>query len=127
MEIFRRFDDDAGNLRQVLGACLAEREAETGLRMCTAMAPVWIVRGSFAEGAEWLDAFLGPGAAPVRAAVRGPALVGRAQLALASDSASAEALRPGGAGGLPGGGPGLLDGDRAQPAHRGRAARRARR
>jgi predicted ATPase/DNA-binding CsgD family transcriptional regulator len=91
VETFNRFDDDAGNLRQVLGACLAEREAETGLRMCTAMAPVWIVRGSFAEGAEWFDAFLGPGAAPVPAAVRGPALVGRAQLALVQDSAGAQA------------------------------------
>ena len=91
VEIFNRFDDDVGNLRQVLGGCLAERDAETGLRMCTAMAPVWIVRGSFAEGAEWFDSFLGLGAAPVPAAVRGPALVGRAQLALAQDSEGAQA------------------------------------
>ena len=28
------------------------------------MAPVWIVRGSFAEGAEWLDSFLGVGGPP---------------------------------------------------------------
>ncbi len=91
VETFNRFDDDVGNLRQVLGGCLAERDAETGLRMCTAMAPVWIVRGSFAEGAEWFDSFLGLGAAPVPAAVRGPALVGRAQLALAQDSEGAQA------------------------------------
>src|SRR5258706_1561327 len=54
-------------------------------------AALWIVRGSFAEGAEWLDSFLGLDARAVPAAVRGAALVGRAQLALASDPAGAEA------------------------------------
>ena len=91
VETFRRFDVEAGNLRQVLSHCLAEGDAETGLRICVAARPVWIVRGSFAEGTEWLDAFLGLDAAGVPAEVRGPALVGRAQLALASDPASAEA------------------------------------
>jgi predicted ATPase/DNA-binding CsgD family transcriptional regulator len=89
VEIFRRFDTEIGNLRQVLSHCLAERDAETGLRICTAMGPVWIVRGSFAEGAEWFASFLALDPA-VPAAVRGPALVGRAQLALASDPAGAE-------------------------------------
>ena len=87
--VFGRFDADAGNLRQVLGRCLAEQDAETGLRICTAARPVWIVRGSFAEGGEWLDAFLAVKAA-VPGAVRGAALVGRAQLAMASDPAGAE-------------------------------------
>jgi predicted ATPase/DNA-binding CsgD family transcriptional regulator len=91
VETFRRFDADVGNLRQVLSGCLAENDAETGLRACTVIGPVWIVRGAFAEGAEWFDSFLGLGTPPVRAAVRGPALVGRAQLALASDSAGAQA------------------------------------
>ncbi len=90
VEAFRRFDADVANLRQVLGQCLAEGDAESGLRICTAMRPVWIVRGSFAEGAEWLDAFLARGG-PVRDAVRGPALVGRAQLALANDPVGAQA------------------------------------
>jgi predicted ATPase/DNA-binding CsgD family transcriptional regulator len=92
VETFRRFDVEAGNLRQVLSHSLAEPDAETGLRICTAARPIWIVRGSFAEGTEWLDAFLGLDAPGVPAAVRGPALVGRAQLALASDPASAGAL-----------------------------------
>jgi predicted ATPase/DNA-binding CsgD family transcriptional regulator len=92
VETFRRFDVEASNLRQVLSHCLAEPDAETGLRICAAARPVWIVRGSFAEGTEWLDAFLGLDAPGVPAAVRGPALVGRAQLALASDPASAGAL-----------------------------------
>ncbi|HTS98710.1 MAG TPA: tetratricopeptide repeat protein [Streptosporangiaceae bacterium] len=92
VETFRRFDDDTGNLRLVLSHCLSAGDTETGLRMCTAMAPVWIVRGSFAEGIEWFDSFLGLGPSPARAAVRGPAMVGRAQLALASsDPAAAEA------------------------------------
>src|SRR5215510_7746542 len=91
VETFRRFDVEASNLRQVLSHCLAEPDAETGLRICAAARPVWIVRGSFAEGIEWLDAFLGLDAPGVPAAVRGPALVGRAQLALASDPATAEA------------------------------------
>ena len=85
-------DVEAGNLRQVLSHSLAEPDAETGLRICAAARPIWIVRGSFAEGTEWLDAFLGLDAPGVPAAVRGPALVGRAQLALASDPASAGAL-----------------------------------
>jgi predicted ATPase/DNA-binding CsgD family transcriptional regulator len=92
VETFDRFDDDIDNLRQVLGRGLAERDAGTGLRMCTAMAPVWIVRGSFAEGAEWLDSFLDLGDSPVPASVRGPALVARAQLALARDPDGAQAL-----------------------------------
>jgi predicted ATPase/DNA-binding NarL/FixJ family response regulator len=90
-ETFRRFDVEAGNLQQVLSHCLAEGDAETGLRICAAARPVWIVRGSFAEGIEWLDAFLGLGTPGVPAAVRGPALVGWAQLALVSDRASVEA------------------------------------
>jgi predicted ATPase/DNA-binding CsgD family transcriptional regulator/tetratricopeptide (TPR) repeat protein len=91
VETFRRFDVEADNLRQVLSHCLADGDAETGLRICVAARPVWIVRGSFAEGTEWLDAFLGLDSPGVPAAVRGAALVGRAQLALASDPASAEA------------------------------------
>jgi predicted ATPase/DNA-binding CsgD family transcriptional regulator len=94
VQTFRRFDSDLGNLRQVLGRCLADGDAEAGLRLCTVMGPVWIVRGSFAEGAEWYDSFLGQDSpvAPVPVAVLGPAMVGRAQLALASDPVKAQVL-----------------------------------
>jgi predicted ATPase/DNA-binding CsgD family transcriptional regulator len=85
VDVFRRYDIDAGNALQVLTRCLADGDAETGLRICTALRPVWIVRGTFAEGAEWLDAFLAIDAPGLAAGVRGPALVGRAQLALPSD------------------------------------------
>ena len=90
LETFRRFDGEAGNLRQVLSRCLGEGEAEIGLRICVAMRPVWLVQGSFAEGSEWFDAFLALDTAAVPGGVRGAALIGRAQLALASDRDGAQ-------------------------------------
>jgi predicted ATPase/DNA-binding CsgD family transcriptional regulator len=93
VDVFRRVDLEAANLLEVLSACLADGDAETGLRICTAIRPVWIVRGAFATGAAWLDRFLElPGAAAVPASVRGPALAGRAQLAMAIGSERAEEL-----------------------------------
>jgi predicted ATPase/DNA-binding CsgD family transcriptional regulator len=91
VEAFRRFDAENGNLRQVLSQCLTEADTGTGLRIATAMSPVWIVRGAFAEGGEWFDSFLVLGDPVAPAAVRGPALVARAQLALAGDPAGAQA------------------------------------
>ena len=70
-------------------APVVSRDAETGLRICTAVRPVWIVRGAFAEGAGWFDSFLAIDAPGLPAGVRGAALVGRAQLALSSDPAGA--------------------------------------
>jgi predicted ATPase/DNA-binding CsgD family transcriptional regulator len=87
---FRRFEVEAGNLRQALSTCLADADVEIGLRVCAAMRPVWIVHGSFAEGIEWLDAFLALDA-PAAPGIRGAGLIGRAQLALASDPAGAVA------------------------------------
>jgi predicted ATPase/DNA-binding CsgD family transcriptional regulator len=87
VDVFRRVDLEAANVREVLGGCLADGDAETGLRICSAIVPVWLVRGTFAEGAAWFDGLLGlPDAAAMPAAVRGPALVARAQLALAMGS-----------------------------------------
>lgn len=91
VDVFRRYDVDGGNAWQVLSRCLADADAETGLRICTAIRPCWIVRGSFAEGGEWMDSFLALDAPGLPARVRGPALVGRAQLALSSDPARAQA------------------------------------
>jgi predicted ATPase/DNA-binding CsgD family transcriptional regulator len=91
VDVFRRFDADSGNVTQVLSRCLADGDAENGLRLCTAVRPCWIVRGSFAEGGEWVDSFLALDAPALPAAVLGPALVGRAQLALSSDPAGARA------------------------------------
>jgi predicted ATPase/DNA-binding CsgD family transcriptional regulator len=91
VNVFRRYDADMGNVWQVLTRCLAAGDAETGLRICTAVSPCWIVRGAFAEGAEWLDAFLDLTGSDVPAEIRGPALVARAQLALPVDPATADA------------------------------------
>jgi predicted ATPase/DNA-binding CsgD family transcriptional regulator len=91
VDVFRRYDVDGGNAWQVLSWCLAEADVETGLRICTGVQPCWMVRGSFAEGGEWLDSFLAVDAPAVPARVRGAALVGRGQLALPSDPAMAEA------------------------------------
>lgn len=90
VDIFRRYDVEAANLLQVLSRCLADADAETGLRICTAVRPTWLVRGTFTEGVEWFDSFLALDAPAVPARVRGAALVGRAQLALPSDPAAAE-------------------------------------
>ncbi len=90
VDVFRRYDVDLGNALQVLSRCRADGDAETGLRICTAIRPCWIVRGTFAEGAEWFDSFLAIDAPGLAAGVRGPALVGRSQLALSSDPASAQ-------------------------------------
>ena len=69
VDVFRRYDVDARNVWLVLGECLAEGDVATGLRICTAIRPCMLVRGEFALGCEWLDAFL----ALPEAAERGPA------------------------------------------------------
>jgi predicted ATPase/DNA-binding NarL/FixJ family response regulator len=89
VDVFRRYDVDVGNVWQVLSWCLADSDGEAGLRICTAVSPCWIVRGTFAEGGEWLDSFLALEGPAVPARVRGAALVARAQLALSSDPAAA--------------------------------------
>ena len=88
--VFRRYDVDVGNLRQVLSRCLASGDAETGLRICAAVRPSWIVRGSFDEGESWFARFLGLGREGVQDPVLGTALVGRAQLVLPNDPAQAQ-------------------------------------
>ena len=88
VDVFRRYDVDSGNITQVLNQCLADGDAEAGLRLCTAVRPCWLVRGTFTEGSDWLDAFLR--IANVADSLRGPALVGRAQLILSWDPAAAE-------------------------------------
>jgi DNA-binding NarL/FixJ family response regulator len=91
VDVFLRYDVDAGNVWLVLGECLAEGDVATGLRICTAIRPCMLVRGEFALGCEWLDAFLAlPEAADVAPRIRGQALIGRAQLTLPAEPADAE-------------------------------------
>ncbi|MGH3252886.1 MAG: helix-turn-helix transcriptional regulator [Trebonia sp.] len=91
VDVFRRYDADAGNVWLVLGRCLAEGDVATGLRICTAIRPCMLVRGEFALGRDWLDAFFArPEAADVDRRIRGQALIGRAQLSVSGDPAGAE-------------------------------------
>ena len=87
--VFRRSDADVANLRQVLSSCLAAGDAETGLRICAAVRPFWIVRGAFDEGENWCARFFSLGPEGVSAPVLGMALIGRAQLVLPNDPAQA--------------------------------------
>jgi predicted ATPase/DNA-binding CsgD family transcriptional regulator len=91
VDSIRRFEVEAPIIYEVLGNCLAEGDAETGLRICSGARLVWLIHGTFAEGAAWIDKFLAlPEARAVRDSVRGRALVSRAQLAMAAGSPTAE-------------------------------------
>ncbi|MGP8001569.1 MAG: LuxR C-terminal-related transcriptional regulator [Streptosporangiaceae bacterium] len=91
VDVFRRYDVDSGNVRQVLGRCQATGDVESGLRLCTAVRPCWIVRGHFAEGEGWFARFLALDHAGLPPAVLGAALVGRAQLIMPNEPAAAQA------------------------------------
>lgn len=85
VDAIMRFDAETANVRQVLGRALADGDIESGLRICVAMRAGWIPKGSFAEGASWMDAFLRADRCGLSDEVLGSALVGRAQLAMATD------------------------------------------
>ncbi len=85
VDAIMRFDADTANVRQVLGRALADGDIESGLRICVSMRVGWIIQGSFAEGAGWTDAFLAGDRSGLSDDVLGSALVGRAQLAMATD------------------------------------------
>jgi len=92
VDVFRRYDVDAGNVARVLNWCLETGDAEAGLRICVAVSPCWIVWGTFGEGGEWLRSLLALDMTAVPAWVQGAAMVVRAQLALANDPAAASSL-----------------------------------
>ncbi len=89
VDTFRQFELENGNLTQLLTWCHQAGDLESGLRICVSMRPVWIVQGSFGEGAGWMDAFLDLDTSTLADTVLGPALVGRAQLAFPLDPADA--------------------------------------
>ena len=92
VDVFRRYDVDAGNVARVLNWCLEAGDAEAGLRICAAVSPCWIVWGTFGESGEWLRSLLALDMTAVPAWVQGAAMVVRAQLALANDPAAASPL-----------------------------------
>ena len=92
VDVFRRYDVDAGNVTRVLNWCLEAGDAEAGLRICAAVSPCWIVWGTFGEGGEWLRSLLALDMSAVPVQVQGAAMVVRAQLTLPSDPAAASSL-----------------------------------
>jgi predicted ATPase len=88
----RRYDIDAGNVSQALAWCLAQADPESGLRICVAVGPRWVVWGAFTEGGEWLDRFLALDSSALPARVSGGALVTRAQLTAFGDPGTAAGL-----------------------------------
>ncbi|MBW8482546.1 ATP-binding protein [Actinomadura parmotrematis] len=89
--LFRRYDVELGNVRAALAWTAEHGGAEEGLRICTGLRTYWITRGRVAEWTAWTDRFLAAGDQP--AYVLGPALAGRAQLAVgARDFAQAAAF-----------------------------------
>ncbi|MCP2336289.1 LuxR C-terminal-related transcriptional regulator [Actinomadura rupiterrae] len=81
--LFHRCDAELGNIRAALAWALDREDVEGGLRICTALRSYWIARGRVAEWAQWTDRFLARSRG-LPAIVLGPALAGRAQLALSA-------------------------------------------
>ncbi|WP_067490160.1 LuxR C-terminal-related transcriptional regulator [Actinomadura hibisca] len=79
--LFGWYDAELGNVRAALRWSMDRGAVEEGLRVCTALRTYWIVRGRVTEWAEWTDRFLAR-AGDLPAYVLGPALAGRAQLAV---------------------------------------------
>ena len=78
--MYRRITADMANYRVAMTTSLRRGDIVEGLRLCCAMRNPWVTHGDTAEGAEWFDRFLEQ-ADSVPAAVRGPALVFRGDLA----------------------------------------------
>jgi tetratricopeptide (TPR) repeat protein len=88
--VLRSYEADVSNVRAALGWWRDRGDTTAGLATCAELASYWIAVGGMGEGAWWLDAFLDPRQPPAPAAVRGPALAGRAQLACDSGDQRAE-------------------------------------
>ena len=56
--VLARLDAELDNVRAALEWAELAGEAETGLRLATAMGSFWIFRGHFREGRQWLERFL---------------------------------------------------------------------
>jgi Predicted ATPase len=61
VDVFRRYDVDAGNVIQILNWCLEQGDAEAGLRICAAVSPCWIVWGNVRRGRRMAALVPGPG------------------------------------------------------------------
>jgi predicted ATPase/DNA-binding NarL/FixJ family response regulator len=77
---YYRIAAEQANFRSALTFCLDDRDAEKGLRLCSALRSPWVVQGDVAEGVRWFGRFLALDEW-VPAGVRGRALMLGAELA----------------------------------------------
>jgi predicted ATPase/DNA-binding CsgD family transcriptional regulator len=80
VKMYYRVAAEQANFRAALTFCLASRDAEHGLRLCSALRSPWVVQGDVAEGLSWFGRFLALDVW-VPAAVRARALMLSAELA----------------------------------------------
>jgi len=78
--MYRRISAERPNYDAALAACLDRGDAETGLRLCSALRSQWIAEGDVSEGSNWFDRFLGL-ETEVPPRVRARALMLRAEMA----------------------------------------------
>jgi predicted ATPase/DNA-binding CsgD family transcriptional regulator len=80
VSLYQRISAEQGNFRAALTFCLERRDAERGLRLCSAQHSPWVVQGDVTEGLTWFGRFLAlDERAP--AGVRARALMMSAELA----------------------------------------------
>jgi predicted ATPase/DNA-binding NarL/FixJ family response regulator len=82
--MYHRIATDQPNFRAALAFCLSIGDAETGLRLCSALRSPWVVQGDVAEGIGWFSRFLALDV-DVPAVVRCRALMFAAELAFAHE------------------------------------------
>jgi predicted ATPase/DNA-binding CsgD family transcriptional regulator len=80
VRLYHRTSAEQGNFRAALTFCLDRRDAERGLRLCSALRSPWVVQGDVTEGLSWFGRFLALDE-PVPAGVRARALMLSAELA----------------------------------------------
>jgi predicted ATPase/DNA-binding NarL/FixJ family response regulator len=80
VKVFHRVAAEQANLRAALAYCADSADAESGLRLCSALRSPWVVHGDVAEGLRWFGMFLArPGKVPAK--VRARSLMLAAELA----------------------------------------------
>jgi predicted ATPase/DNA-binding CsgD family transcriptional regulator len=78
--MYHQVNAERANFRGALAASLEHRDAEKGLRLCSALRSPWVTYGDVSEGVIWFDRFLRLDG-EVAPALRARALVNRAELA----------------------------------------------
>jgi predicted ATPase/DNA-binding CsgD family transcriptional regulator len=58
VRLYQRISAEQGNFRAALTFCVERRDAERGLRLCSAQHSPWVVQGDVTEGRSWFSRFL---------------------------------------------------------------------